>query len=663
MGAGAVAAGRQGPATGSLPAGWRPEDVLSVHVRSRGVHPLSSLGAQSVGARPSLRPHFLSLSHATAVLAPAMPGGILQRGVSRSGSPCRSGAGWGADHGACCDAFAHGADQLSSSSFEEELDGQHEERRRKCPGRRRPSRAARLAGPAAARRPLAPVRLRYTRGSRAALDDAAGDPDRIRLVRSGKFAKSSRLANRSKERWWAARCRARRLAPYPLTRDKVELAAALLRAGGYRSGALYLSHMKRCHVSKGFAWNEGLTLAQRDGVRAITRGMGPPAQAEPWPIESFCSQASRLEAASRAETYWPVGGAVAAIIGTMWLLREVELGSALRSAVKVHPPSAASEGCGWVEWDLPVSKTDQMALGRVRSLGCACPAPLCPVVLMRELLEAGSQALGRRAADPCAPLVVNAKGTAVTKHEFTLYLRDLARLAGSGPGGPAPGRITGHSMRVAGAMRMAAAGHTAWVIQVFGRWGSAVVLRYVREALLGARGGTIAATTEQAGRLTLEDLVAGAARRVPGGVGPHPPAAEGGAPRSPATAALRRHLAREAAEMAFQSLSPKLSALESAAIEDRVALAHVAGCVNTLAKDIIVVGGSGTPEHVLGPSGVLHATASPLRTMCGWEWGCQGAPALGARGIAAPGLALPSGAHEGARCKRCFRGSWPGPGA
>ena len=43
---------------------------------------------------------------------------------------------------------------------------------------------------------------------------------------------------------------------------------------------------------------------------------------------------------------------------------------------------------------------------------------------------------------------------------------------------------------------MALAGHSEWVIQVFGRWASSTVLRYVRTAILGAQGGQIAQTTE-----------------------------------------------------------------------------------------------------------------------------------------------------------------------
>ena len=58
-------------------------------------------------------------------------------------------------------------------------------------------------------------------------------------------------------------------------------------------------------------------------------------------------------------------------------------------------------------------------------------------------------------------------------------------------GKPARG-ITGHMPRVSGARRMARAGVELWQIQLFARWESAVILRYVREAPL-ARSHLLAA--------------------------------------------------------------------------------------------------------------------------------------------------------------------------
>jgi hypothetical protein len=64
-------------------------------------------------------------------------------------------------------------------------------------------------------------------------------------------------------------------------------------------------------------------------------------------------------------------------------------------------------------------------------------------------------------------------------------------------------KITGHATRVDGAIRMAMAGIDLWRIQIFGRWGSAAVLKYVRDAPVGAHAG-IAQITARA--LDIESL-------------------------------------------------------------------------------------------------------------------------------------------------------------
>ena len=47
-------------------------------------------------------------------------------------------------------------------------------------------------------------------------------------------------------------------------------------------------------------------------------------------------------------------------------------------------------------------------------------------------------------------------------------------------------RVSGHSLRVTGAQGLARLGLDAWSIQLLGRWGSAVVFGYIREAALGS---------------------------------------------------------------------------------------------------------------------------------------------------------------------------------
>ena len=77
------------------------------------------------------------------------------------------------------------------------------------------------------------------------------------------------------------------------------------------------------------------------------------------------------------------------------------------------------------------------------------------------------------------PLAVRSDGSRLQKAEVVKFYTDLAVWAGQ-----SRRHFTGHSARVTEAMRMALAGHSEWMTQVFGRWGSSAVLRYMRETIL-----------------------------------------------------------------------------------------------------------------------------------------------------------------------------------
>ena len=128
---------------------------------------------------------------------------------------------------------------------------------------------------------------------------------------------------------------------------------------------------------------------------------------------------------------------------------------------------------------LAASKTDPTARGITRTLGCACPSTLCPVKALRAVFArcAGS------ATD--AFVVRNLKGEPCTKAEVVAEAQQVARLTGT------VGWVTGHSMRVTGAQRLALAGVGETRIITFGRWSGLVFRRYVREAVLGVNGGDL----------------------------------------------------------------------------------------------------------------------------------------------------------------------------
>ena len=104
----------------------------------------------------------------------------------------------------------------------------------------------------------APTRKAYTRGSAVGMDVSQEDGTAIKMLRSKMFAKTSAKSRRTWLRWWPCRAAARGILPFPLSTWKLELAAALLDRGGYRSADNYLGAMKRSHVDREFEWTAAL---------------------------------------------------------------------------------------------------------------------------------------------------------------------------------------------------------------------------------------------------------------------------------------------------------------------------------------------------------------------------------------------------------------------
>ena len=132
---------------------------------------------------------------------------------------------------------------------------------------------------------------------------------------------------------------------------------------------------------------------------------------------------------------------------------EVESSTAFLMSVTLHYPEPGERAtCGWAQWNLPGSKTEPVALGTTRSLGCACPSQLCPAAAMRRVVNVAKEVATRCGVSQCAdwPLLVKCDGAPLLKHEVVSFYSHVAELVG------ATGlRIIGHSARVAGAMRMA----------------------------------------------------------------------------------------------------------------------------------------------------------------------------------------------------------------
>ena len=123
------------------------------------------------------------------------------------------------------------------------------------------------------------------------------------------------------------------LTPFPPSLAKVRAYAATLKRGRYRSAASYLWIYKGEAERRGFAWSGVLHRAVKDGIRSCERGMGPPTQARPLPLEHLGRLPLAEDPWARGGPPWPRNAIVA---GAWWLLREVELSTARAAHVEVE---------------------------------------------------------------------------------------------------------------------------------------------------------------------------------------------------------------------------------------------------------------------------------------------------------------------------------------
>ena len=193
------------------------------------------------------------------------------------------------------------------------------------------------------------------------------------------------------------------------------------------------------------------------------------------------------------------------------------------------------------------------------------------------------------------PLSPTVAGGFPTKKGAVECFRGLARYAGS------PVRVTGHMPRVAGAIRMAKAGLEIWKIQLFCRWGSAVVLRYIRSAPLEDShrwSGQVARGLE------LKDIKAKVEDEV-------------GKTKGHLDKDLLLQCWRPALEDLKGSVLLQLSDADAGwkqlfgAIESRLATLEDAPS-RSLPKYV----GNAAPHAV-----ALHVPRNHMRTFCGWVWG------------------------------------------
>ena len=181
---------------------------------------------------------------------------------------------------------------------------------------------------------------------------------------------------------------------------------------------------------------------------------------------------------------------------------------------------------------------------------------------------------------------------------------------------------------------MARAGHLPAVIQLFGRWGSSAVFGYVRDGLLGEKGGTIAKKTEQLAMSDQADITAqlekGFGQRV---------ADKNGAVKT---------AVEVAAERIYEKLLPTLlgQVPDVQKVTDKV-FALVEEQISQLQRDVGAISGSAAPRfvRVLAEGRKCHMTWGQDATLCGWNWAAGGA-------VPVPASEWQAGAE---RCRKCLR--------
>ena len=389
---------------------------------------------------------------------------------------------------------------------------------------------------------------------------------------------------------------------FPVTVPIIRGIASLMKLDGFRSFANYASWAKCVHISKGFEWTQQLAQELKQAGRSLDRGLGPARQSAAFELEQVAAIA---EIQTRSGGL-PVLPRVAVLLGSLWVLREIEMAWAVWGDIVMDDVGLT------VAWTLSASKTDPGAKSCVRQWGCMCSeigVRLCPYHVFAAY-RASLAVICEGSVDPFAeakPVFPCGGGKVVAKAAMVAGIETVMQAIGS-PCMDTAGRrlFGGHSCRVAGSRFWVSKGLEVFKLQVFARWGSSVILRYIADAPLAA--------------LSL-------------------PRQEGGAPR----AGERSGTSSSRGDSVSGKIGKKLEDFTAGA------LAEFEDLRKTL-RDIELVA---CPQFVLNPaSGVwhrvlvagLHVPPSRWSTHCGWKFAMAELHTLEA-----------SVPLDAVHCRSCFR--------
>ena len=392
----------------------------------------------------------------------------------------------------------------------------------------------------------------------------------------------------------------------PPSAPGISALGASLKAGGYRSAAVYLGVYKSWVSRQGALWDSACQQAMADAIRSCERGLGGPVKARALPF-------GKLDRLPLSTQPWVAGGPMrprnSIVMGAWFLTREIELSTAVAGSLELSLDAA---GRPRVRFHLPASKSDMKATGTAREHGCSCSGRVsasCPAhaawdqwsFLRREFPDRWQ---GDR-PDGDLPLFPCHRGTACAKEAMTSHIQHAAALLGvelAAPDGSE--RVTGHSLRATGAQGLASAGVDTWAIELLGRWGSDVVRSYIREARLHDAANM--AHRVSASTTHLDELVAGIVHRV----------LAGGAGATSSSSSTSLALASEACSGLLLEPSAALSLAAPLADSVQIAEAEAAPRPTT---DFVLNRATGTAHRaVVGPH---TGVAASWVAACGWKYG------------------------------------------
>ena len=343
----------------------------------------------------------------------------------------------------------------------------------------------------------APGRRPYQRGAVPNLRDAESQAAALEALDADCHASSSAPAVKARRECVRQLLSQWQLTPFPITAWKLRALGASLKAGHYRSHASVVSQYKVDAEQRGQPVDGVLCRIIADINRSCRRGLGPPVRALALPFDCLDELPGGMQPWCE---HGPVGSRNCMVVGSWWLLREIEA-STLRACLVTL--EAKEFPCAVLL--VQASKSDTEALGVARAHSCickaGCPCKDCPahavwdqLLLLRHLFPA--RHVGER-PDDSLPLFPTAEGKVCSKSAMVATIVQAARHLGTptrSPNGML--RLSGHSLRPTGAVGLSKLGLDLWTIQLLGRWGSDSVRTYVQEAAVStaaaeARGCTL----------------------------------------------------------------------------------------------------------------------------------------------------------------------------